>query len=131
VGITIWDYTDKYSWIPSTFSGEGDACLWNSDFTTKPAYASLISFLGESVATSTSVVTSTTTSTGVVTSSTTSTGFTTSTTTSTSSAPTSTSSSGGTLPKYSQCAGETWGGTGTCVAGTTCTYSNPYYSQCL
>jgi hypothetical protein len=25
----------------------------------------------------------------------------------------------------------TWTGSGTCIAGTTCTYSNPYYSQCL
>jgi hypothetical protein len=38
---------------------------------------------------------------------------------------------GGTLAKWSQCAGENWTGSGTCVAGTTCTYSNPYYSQCL
>lgn len=50
----------------------------------------------------------------------------------TTSAPATTSSAAaGTLPKYSQCAGEGWTGTGTCVSGTTCTYSNPYYSQCL
>ena len=23
VGVTIWDYTDKYSWVPSVFSGQG------------------------------------------------------------------------------------------------------------
>ena len=38
---------------------------------------------------------------------------------------------GGTLPKYSQCAGQGWTGSGTCVAGTTCKYQNAYYSQCL
>lgn len=108
VGITVWDYTDKYSWIPSTFSGEGEACLWNADYTTKPAYASVISLLGGSV-----------TTTGA------------STATSTAGSTTTSSSSGGTLAKYSQCGGVTWAGTGTCVAGTTCTYSNAYYSQCL
>ena len=29
VGITIWDWTDKYSWVPSTFSGQGAACPWD------------------------------------------------------------------------------------------------------
>ncbi|KAH8593904.1 carbohydrate esterase family 1 protein [Bisporella sp. PMI_857] len=50
------------------------------------------------------------------------------------SAPTSTPSSptgGGTLPKYAQCGGSGWAGSGTCVAGTTCVYSNQWYSQCL
>jgi len=37
----------------------------------------------------------------------------------------------GDLAKYSQCGGSGWTGTGTCVSGTTCTYSNAYYSQCL
>ncbi|KAH8591740.1 putative acetyl xylan esterase [Bisporella sp. PMI_857] len=40
-------------------------------------------------------------------------------------------SGGGTLPKYAQCGGQGWTGSGTCVAGTTCTYSNQWYSQCL
>lgn len=108
VGITVWDYTDKYSWIPSTFSGQGDACLWNADYTTKPAYASVISLLG---GTATTIGGSTPTST---------TGGT-----------TTSLSLGGTLAKWSQCGGKSWGGSGTCVAGTTCTYSNEYYSQCL
>ena len=29
VGVTIWDFTDKYSWVPSTFSGQGAACPWD------------------------------------------------------------------------------------------------------
>ena len=62
VGITVWDYTDLYSWIPSTFSGEGDACLWNANFTTKPAYTSVISLLGGSVTSSTAASSSTSTS---------------------------------------------------------------------
>jgi len=52
-------------------------------------------------------------------------------TTATGSTPTSGSSTGGSLPKYSQCGGTGWTGSGTCVSGTTCTYSSAYYSQCL
>jgi len=37
----------------------------------------------------------------------------------------------GNLAKYAQCGGEGWAGTGSCVAGTECTYSSAYYSQCL
>ncbi|KAH8721763.1 cellulase [Ilyonectria robusta] len=32
---------------------------------------------------------------------------------------------------WGQCGGQNWSGSTTCVAGFTCTYSNPYYSQCL
>ncbi|KAJ7800713.1 endo-1,4-B-xylanase A [Mycena olivaceomarginata] len=38
VGVTIWDYTDKYSWVPSTFSGQGEACPWDANLVRKPAY---------------------------------------------------------------------------------------------
>lgn len=30
IGVTIWDYTDKYSWVPNTFSGQGAACPWDA-----------------------------------------------------------------------------------------------------
>lgn len=113
VGITLWDYTDEYSWIPSTFPGQGDACLWNADLSTKPAYTSVISLLGGAASTGTASTPPAT---------------------STSTSPPSTSTtltSGGTLPKWSQCGGIGWSGSGTCVAGSTCTYSSAYYSQCL
>lgn len=29
IGITIWDWTDKYSWVPQTFSGQGAALPWD------------------------------------------------------------------------------------------------------
>ncbi|RPD74956.1 endo-1,4-beta-xylanase C precursor [Lentinus tigrinus ALCF2SS1-7] len=45
VGITIWDYTDKYSWVPSTFSGQGAACPWDSNLTIKPAYNGIVAAL--------------------------------------------------------------------------------------
>lgn len=46
VGVTVWDFTDKYSWIPSTFTGAGEACLWFTDYTKHPAYAAVVSVLG-------------------------------------------------------------------------------------
>ncbi|QRW24654.1 Fungal cellulose binding domain protein [Rhizoctonia solani] len=52
-----------------------------------------------------------------------------STTTRTTSAPASTAT--GTVPKWGQCGGAGYTGPTTCVAGTTCTVSNQYYSQCL
>ena len=38
VGVTLWQFTDKYSWIPGIFPGTGDACLWTADYKKKPAY---------------------------------------------------------------------------------------------
>ncbi|GAA0977634.1 endo-1,4-beta-xylanase [Acrocarpospora macrocephala] len=38
VGITIWDYTDKYSWIPAFFPGEGAAHPYDENLLPKPAY---------------------------------------------------------------------------------------------
>jgi hypothetical protein len=32
---------------------------------------------------------------------------------------------------WGQCGGLTYSGCTVCVSGTTCQYSNPYYSQCL
>ncbi|KAF1996030.1 glycoside hydrolase family 10 protein [Amniculicola lignicola CBS 123094] len=45
VGITLWGVSDKYSWVPQTFSGEGDAMLWNNNFQKKPAYTTFLNVL--------------------------------------------------------------------------------------
>ncbi|TDZ33427.1 Endo-1,4-beta-xylanase 5 [Colletotrichum spinosum] len=45
VGVTIWDYTDKYSWIPSVFPGTGEALPWDKDLKPKPAYTAISSLL--------------------------------------------------------------------------------------
>lgn len=29
VGITLWDWTDKFSWVPGAFPGQGGACPWD------------------------------------------------------------------------------------------------------
>ncbi|KAI0068283.1 endoglucanase [Artomyces pyxidatus] len=34
-------------------------------------------------------------------------------------------------PIWGQCGGTGWSGSTTCASGSTCVYSNPYYSQCL
>ncbi|KAI0648972.1 glycoside hydrolase superfamily [Trametes meyenii] len=45
VGVTIWDWTDKYSWVPSTFSGQGAALPWDENFNKKPAYTGIVAAL--------------------------------------------------------------------------------------
>ena len=45
-GVTVWDYTDKYSWIPSVFPGTGAALPWDENFTKKLAYGAIWTALG-------------------------------------------------------------------------------------
>ncbi|MEV4622260.1 endo-1,4-beta-xylanase [Asanoa sp. NPDC049573] len=40
-GITIWGFTDKYSWVPDVFSGEGAALPWDASYVAKPAYTAV------------------------------------------------------------------------------------------
>ncbi|EPQ52890.1 hypothetical protein GLOTRDRAFT_107452 [Gloeophyllum trabeum ATCC 11539] len=42
VGVTVWDFTDKYSWVPSTFSGQGAATPYDSNLVKKPAYDGIV-----------------------------------------------------------------------------------------
>ena len=37
-GITVWDFDDKYSWVPSAFQGQGGADIFNATLQRKPAY---------------------------------------------------------------------------------------------
>jgi endo-1,4-beta-xylanase len=45
-GVTIWGFTDRYSWVPDTFSGEGAALIYDESYTPKPAYAAVHDALG-------------------------------------------------------------------------------------
>ncbi|KAL4263728.1 Alpha-galactosidase [Pleurotus pulmonarius] len=45
--------------------------------------------------------------------------------------PANPTSPSGTVPQWGQCGGIGYSGPTTCIAGTTCTYSNDWYSQCL
>jgi endo-1,4-beta-xylanase len=35
---TVWGFTDKYSWVPGVFTGQGAANLLDENFGQKPAY---------------------------------------------------------------------------------------------
>jgi endo-1,4-beta-xylanase len=37
--------SDKYSWVPNTFSGEGSALLWDNNYAKKPAYTAFLNAL--------------------------------------------------------------------------------------
>jgi endo-1,4-beta-xylanase len=61
VGITLWDYTDRYSWIPSFFPGEGAALPWDEQLARKPVvYDAIVSALGGTPPTQTPTPTATT-----------------------------------------------------------------------
>jgi endo-1,4-beta-xylanase len=44
---TIWGFTDKYSWVPVFFPGQGAATVMWDDFSRKPAYFALKTALDE------------------------------------------------------------------------------------
>lgn len=48
-GVTVWGVSDKYSWIPSTFSGYGAALPYNEGYAAKPAYTGLSNGLNPAV----------------------------------------------------------------------------------
>jgi endo-1,4-beta-xylanase len=50
VGVTVWQFTDLYSWVPSTFPGKGEACLYTEDYQKKPAYEAVLALLQEAAA---------------------------------------------------------------------------------
>jgi endo-1,4-beta-xylanase len=39
--LTVWGFTDAYSWVPSAYPGSGAAAVFDEEFRPKPAYASL------------------------------------------------------------------------------------------
>ena len=45
VGVTVWDYTDRYSWIPDVFPGSGAALPYDEDLGRKPAWTAVSSVL--------------------------------------------------------------------------------------
>jgi endo-1,4-beta-xylanase len=49
VSMTVWDFTDKYSWVPGAFSGQGAACLYDSNLNKKPVYNAVAAALGGTV----------------------------------------------------------------------------------
>jgi endo-1,4-beta-xylanase len=41
ISFTVWGFTDKYSWVPHTFPGEGSANLYTEQYEAKAAYEAL------------------------------------------------------------------------------------------
>jgi endo-1,4-beta-xylanase len=41
ISYTVWGFTDKYSWVPNTFPGQGEANIYTEDYTAKAAYDAL------------------------------------------------------------------------------------------
>ncbi|KAI0912954.1 family 10 glycosyl hydrolase [Ustulina deusta] len=117
VGITIWDLTDKYSWIPNTFSGQGAALLYDEDLSKKPAWTAVSSVLAAAATSGSGTTTTAAATTTLV--------------TSTSTASSTTTTAACAVAKWGQCGGLSWTGCTVCASGSTCTVSNDYYSQCL
>ena len=44
---TVWGFTDRYSWVPGVFEGQGAATLLAEDFGRKPAYGAVREGLAE------------------------------------------------------------------------------------
>ncbi|MEU4447708.1 endo-1,4-beta-xylanase [Actinosynnema sp. NPDC050801] len=57
VGITVWDFSDGYSWIPSVFPGEGAALIYDENFAKKPSYWAVYEALGGTTTTTTTTTT--------------------------------------------------------------------------
>jgi endo-1,4-beta-xylanase len=45
VGVTVWGFTDKYSWVPGVFAGQGAADLYDENYHPKPAYWAVLADL--------------------------------------------------------------------------------------
>jgi endo-1,4-beta-xylanase len=41
VGVTLWGFTDKYSWIPQHFKDYGSALPWDNNYDEKPAVSAI------------------------------------------------------------------------------------------
>jgi len=46
VSLQMWGFTDKYSWVPGTFPGQGAALIFDESYNAKPAYFGLQTRLG-------------------------------------------------------------------------------------
>ena len=58
-GVTVWEFTDKYSWVPGTFSGQGAADIFDENIDPKPAYGAVLQTLGGTPVTPTPTATPT------------------------------------------------------------------------
>jgi endo-1,4-beta-xylanase len=45
-GITVWGISDRDSWVPGVFPGQGAACVWDESYQPKPAYDGMLTAFG-------------------------------------------------------------------------------------
>ncbi|MGP4111100.1 endo-1,4-beta-xylanase [Streptomyces sp. 4N509B] len=45
-GATVWGISDRDSWVPDVFPGEGAACPWDENYQRKPAYDGIVAGFG-------------------------------------------------------------------------------------
>ncbi|KAK3385234.1 glycoside hydrolase superfamily [Podospora didyma] len=137
VGVTVWSFTDKYSWVPETFSGAGDALIYDKSFNKKVAWTSISSVLaakatGNPVVTPGTTLATITTSAAATSSAAVTPAPVSSTKSSTAVVPTSTATTPiAEAAHWAQCGGNGWTGATACQSPWTCKYSNAWYSQCL
>ncbi|KAH8555875.1 endo-1,4-beta-xylanase precursor [Umbelopsis sp. PMI_123] len=130
--LLTWGYTDKYTWL-DTFNNPDNIdpapLLNNVNGTQVVAWNEFQAVLKVNPVASTTATTTTSTATTTTTTATkTTTSKTTTTTTTTTTTATATASC---AAKWGQCAGNGFTGAKCCVSGSTCTYQNDWYSQCL
>lgn len=131
VGFTIWDYTDKYSWVPSVFSGYGGALPWDENLQKKASvYNAILEAWGAGNGTASEDTTSKS-GTPVVSAPGTSAAATTVVTQTSVAAKPADSITSGTIAKWAQCGGNGYTGATACASGSTCTKMNDWYSQCV
>ena len=41
ISFAVWGFTDKYSWVPKTFPGEGSANLYTEQYEARAAYEAI------------------------------------------------------------------------------------------
>ncbi|KAM0330141.1 hypothetical protein ACHAQA_004314 [Verticillium albo-atrum] len=132
VGVTVWGFTDKYSWIPQTFSGQGDALLYDASYNKKPAWTSVSSVLRAAATATVAPPAATTLTTRTVPAPVTTTAPAPVTTTTAPAPATTTTATGGPqAARWGQCGGNGWTGPTVCQSPWTCQKQNDWYSQCL
>ena len=47
--LVLWGFTDKYSWVPDFFPGDGDALIFDASYQPKPAYTAIREALEEAM----------------------------------------------------------------------------------
>lgn len=121
VGVTIWGFIDKYNWIQN-----GNAAIFDSTFSKKPAYSAISSVLAAAATKAPTTAKNTNAAAAVPTT------LRTAIATATALKATATgTATGAQQARWAQCGGNGYTGPTACQAPYTCKARNAWYSQCL